>query len=147
MGIQVGRGSWGLQCSTLTKRAQGAQAGLTDCTPHPLHLGTSKLCCLTACLASPGINGGVHSAQTQEGWNQGNIVLLLEENCIYIRHSWIQCLSLCSLGPFLYFLVIFLPSLVFSRTNWRCKEKQIQNQSWRIKHCSHDLFLTMKLQD
>lgn len=54
-------------CSTLTERVQGAQAGLTDCTPHtPVTLAPQSSACLTACLASPGINGVQKSRRTQK---------------------------------------------------------------------------------
>lgn len=52
--------------------------------PRPLLIGTSKYCCLTACLASPGINGEICSVQTQEGWNYGNVQLLLEEKMLFL---------------------------------------------------------------
>lgn len=55
--------------------------------PPPSILAPQSIACLTACLASPGSSGGVRYAQTQEGWNQGNIVLLKEESSIFIRHS------------------------------------------------------------
>lgn len=68
-GIQVGRGRCGVQHAELTVRVQGAQAGLTDCAPTPFKWAPQSLGCLTACLAPPGIDGGVHRPQKQADWN------------------------------------------------------------------------------